>query len=208
MNRTLLVLIGLACALVSAAGIMWYNNPLNTASVGTARWDPFEKIQPHEARLKSFSNDIVNKEFICRYNKWAFSMIQFYPNKNARVGYSDCTIDFGTKDQPNGKFGVKGYNIRIMLDATKIEPFFRPLEGKLNELEAELIGNNLPVGKDIEQLRRNLEESEAKFSAEWAGPYILYESKTHYFLVDIRNLKDVKLLETLILPSKEIPSYY
>jgi HEAT repeat protein len=31
MNRNLLIVIGLACAVITAVGIMWYHNPLNTA---------------------------------------------------------------------------------------------------------------------------------------------------------------------------------
>jgi HEAT repeat protein len=34
MNRSILIIIGLLCAIVTAAGIMWYNNPLNTARRG------------------------------------------------------------------------------------------------------------------------------------------------------------------------------
>ncbi|MFH0889064.1 MAG: HEAT repeat domain-containing protein [Planctomycetota bacterium] len=31
MNKTILIIIGIACAVISAAGIMWYNNPVNVA---------------------------------------------------------------------------------------------------------------------------------------------------------------------------------
>jgi len=31
MSKTLLIVIGIACAVITAAGIMWYNNPINMA---------------------------------------------------------------------------------------------------------------------------------------------------------------------------------
>ena len=52
MSKTILIVIGLACAVISAVGIMHYNNPLNTARRQLYDKDPMVRVIAMKALIE------------------------------------------------------------------------------------------------------------------------------------------------------------
>jgi HEAT repeat protein len=89
MSKTLLIIIGIACAVITAAGIMWYHSPLNTACRQLYDEDPDVCCQA----IKTLG-EIGAKEFAPEIIKLLLNTNDHYVRQSA----AEALRQFGNKE--------------------------------------------------------------------------------------------------------------